>query len=81
MHFTVAVTVTFFLLAFILDHRRGVARFNQQWPPIADDEFVRLCGPNTNREIALRVRKIIADWSGMPYERIHPEQDFVRDLG
>jgi hypothetical protein len=54
---------------------------DERFPPISDDEFVARCGPNTNREIALRVRRIVADQFGAEYDRISPETSFVDDLG
>ncbi len=51
--------------------------FYKQWPAIDDDEFVRRCSPGTDREVALRVRSIIADVSGEDYEHVHPEQRLV----
>ena len=56
-------------------------RFESRFPPISDDEFVALCGPGTNREIALRVRRIVADQLGVDYDRIHPSCSFANDLG
>jgi hypothetical protein len=56
-------------------------RFESRFPPISDDEFVELCGPGTNREIALRVRRIVSDQLGVDYDRIHPSSSFVNDLG
>lgn len=53
----------------------------KQWPPIDDDEFIRRCRPGVNREIALRVRQIVSEQLGIIYERVYPEQEFVRDLG
>jgi hypothetical protein len=56
-------------------------RFESRFPPISDNEFVELCGPGTNREIALRVRRIVADQLSVKYDRIHPSCSFVNDLG
>jgi hypothetical protein len=56
-------------------------RFKSRFPPISDDEFVELCGPGTNRDVALRVRRIVADQLGVEYDRIHPSCSFVNDLG
>ena len=50
-------------------------------PPISDDEFLARCPPGTNRAIALKVRRIVADQLGVDYERIRPESRFVEDLG
>ena len=55
--------------------------FNQRWPAISEDEFVAKCGPGTDRDKALRVRVIISEQLGVDYDRIHPEQNFVQDLG
>ena len=56
-------------------------KFESRFPPISDDEFVELCGPGTNRDVALRVRRIVADQLGVEYDRIHPSSSFVNDLG
>ena len=47
---------------------------------LSDDEFIQACTPGTSRDTALRVRRIIAQQLGIPYEHIHPDQDFVDDL-
>ena len=60
--------------------RRKRLRFDHQWPAISDDEFVAACATGTSRDTALRVRRIIAEQLGVPYERIHPDQHFVDDL-
>lgn len=51
--------------------------FYKKWPAIDEDEFVRRCSPETNREVAIKVRKIISDVSGEDYEHIHPEQQLI----
>ncbi|MCA9120331.1 MAG: hypothetical protein H6822_10125 [Planctomycetaceae bacterium] len=61
-------------------HRRAVARFNERFPPIGDDEFIRRCSPGTSRDIALRVRRIVSEQLGIEYERVYPEQRFIDDL-
>ena len=55
--------------------------FDQRFPPISDDEFVARCGPGTDRDVALKVRRIVSDQLSIEYERIHPSQSFVDDLG
>jgi len=55
--------------------------FKDRWPPIDDDEFMRRCPPGTRREVAIRVRAIVAKQLGVEYERVYPEQNFVKDLG
>jgi hypothetical protein len=60
---------------------KGRRQFASRFPPISDDEFVELCGPGTNREVALRVRRIVADQLGVDHDRIHPSSSFANDLG
>lgn len=50
-------------------------------PPITDDEFMARLPPGTNRDIALKVRRIVADQFAVEYGRITPETSFVNDLG
>ena len=50
-------------------------------PPIDDEEFLRRCRPGVNPEVALKVRQILCDVSGVDYEQIYPEAELVRDLG
>ena len=54
--------------------------FKRMWPPISDEEFVAKCSPGTDRARALKVRRIISEQLGVPYEHIHPEQSFFDDL-
>jgi len=56
-------------------------RFEKEWPSIDEDEFFRRCSPGTNRQTALKTRKIIAEQLGVPYDQVYPEQRFVEDLG
>jgi hypothetical protein len=49
-------------------------------PAISDEEFVARCSPGTDPDIALRVRRIIAEFSGVDYERVHPGMNFIDDL-
>lgn len=55
--------------------------FNQRFPPIDDDEFIARCSPGVSRDVALRVRRIVARQLGVEYERIYPSSRFVDDLG
>lgn len=50
-------------------------------PPITDDEFMARLPAGTNCDIALKVRRIVADQFAVEYERITPETSFVNDLG
>ena len=67
------------MLAFVA--YQDVTQVSNNWPPISDDEFVAKCKPGTSRETALKVRRIVSEQLGVDYERLHPEQEFVRDLG
>lgn len=55
--------------------------FEERFPPLSDQEFVELCGPGTNREVALKVRRIISEQLGVEYQQLHPAMRFVEDLG
>lgn len=50
-------------------------------PPITDDEFMARLPAGTNRDIALKVRRIVAAQFNVEYGRITPETSFVNDLG
>ena len=52
-----------------------------EYPPISDDEFLARCDPGTSRDTALKVRRVISESLGVPYESIHPEHRIVEDLG
>jgi hypothetical protein len=65
----------------VLAAKRDRAAFEQRFPPISDAEFVARCGPGTNPNIALRVRRIMADQLGVEYDRIYPSSRLVEDLG
>jgi hypothetical protein len=55
--------------------------FAKRFPPISDAEFIARCGPGTNPEVALKVRRIVADNLGVEYDRIYPSTRFVEDIG
>lgn len=55
--------------------------FEERWPAISDDEFMQRCPKGTRRETALAVRRIVSEQLGLPYDHIHPDQNFVNDLG
>ncbi len=60
--------------------RGHINRFAQKWPPISDEEFLARCPPGVDRDRALKVRRIVSEQLGLPYESIYPEQHFVNDL-
>ncbi len=72
--------VVLLVFVFYLDAKRVMANFEATWPPIDDDEFVRRCSSGTSQETALKVRRIVAEQLGIPYDQVYPEQSFVNDL-
>ena len=70
-----------FLVSPIVPRVPLFSSFEKEWPAISDDEFVRRCPPGTRREVALKVRAIVSERLGLPYEHIYPGQNFVEDLG
>ncbi len=65
----------------LLGETKRMADSEVRFPPISDDEFMALCPPGTSREVALKVRRIMADQLGVEYERIYPCSRIVADLG
>jgi hypothetical protein len=55
--------------------------FKERFPPISDAEFLALCPPGTNPEVALKVRRIVADHFAIEYERVYPSTRFIEDIG
>ncbi|MGE0608870.1 MAG: hypothetical protein AB7O62_17375 [Pirellulales bacterium] len=80
IYLLVALLLVFLVHVVIVSEKRRVARFNQRFPPIDDEEFIRRCGPGVNRDTAIRVRKIISEQLGVEYAQVYPEQSFVNDL-
>ncbi len=66
-------------LGWYLDSRQR-AEFRKKFPPLTDDEFVERCGPNTDRQMALKVRNIVATQLNIPSAEIYPEHRFIDDL-
>ena len=77
--FVVAIVST--VLVCIARARRDSAAFEERFPPISDAEFLARCPPGTSPEIALKVRRLVADHFAVEYERVHPSTDFIKDLG
>lgn len=67
-------------IVIVIAERHKQADFDRRFPPITDDQFMALCPPGTNREIALKVRRIVSDCSGIDYEQIYPNSSLIRDL-
>jgi len=78
-----AVLVGVWLLSQFLDQLKGKPRLFEllSSEAISDEEFLRRCTPGTSKEVALKVRRIVSEQLGVPYENIHPEHRFVEDLG
>jgi hypothetical protein len=60
---------------------RTRAAFDERFPPISDAEFLARCKPGTRPEVALKVRRLVADHFAVEYDRVHPSTRFVGDLG
>ncbi len=69
-----------FIIALLLPNANNWRSFDQRFPPIDDEEFIRRCTLGVSRHVALGVRRIIAEQLGIEYERVYPEQRFVDDL-
>jgi hypothetical protein len=67
-------------LLMLIEIRRQ-QNFRQAFPPISDTEFLVRCRPGVDSEIAIKVRRIVANRLGVEYERIHPSSRFAEDLG
>lgn len=77
----VVLLIVFGLVLTVALSLREHARFRRRFPPITDANFVARCAPGTNPQVALRVRRIVADQLGVDYDRIYPSSRFVEDLG
>lgn len=75
-----ALIVSLVLAVFCFD-RIATRRWMDRWRAISDDEFLAKCSPGVDPGRALKVRKIMSEQLGIPYDRIHPDQSFVDGLG
>jgi hypothetical protein len=57
------------------------AAFEAKYPPLSDAEYVALCSPGTDPNVALTVRRIISESLNVDYERIYPSARLYDDLG
>jgi len=79
--FVLVIAVSIVTLMFILMQGTTMtAKWKQRWPAISEEEFLAKCEPGVNRQRALKVRRIISEQLGIPYEHIHPDQRFIEDL-
>ena len=60
---------------------RARLQFEERFPPKSDEEFLARCRPGTSAEVALTVRRIVAEHFAIEYERVHPSMTFVGDIG
>jgi hypothetical protein len=80
--FLVCLALVFvFVLVVVTSLKRDIGTFREHFPPISDAEFLARCKPGTNPDVALKVRRIVADHFAVEYERIYPDTSFVDDLG
>lgn len=82
--FSAAVILTTTLLG--IRHAMRLAEqqakaFRKKFPPITDEEFLSRCIAGTNPDIALKVRRVVAESLGVDYERIYPSSRLGEDLG
>lgn len=82
--FAVLLLVSGIVIAVLVcwrSEKRRCEAFVAEFPPISDAEFLARCSPGTNPQVALKVRKIVAENLGVKYECIYPSSRFVEDLG
>lgn len=60
---------------------RAEADFNKRFRPISDAEFLARCSPGIRPEVALGVRRVLAECLNVDYERIYPSSRIGADLG
>src|SRR3954471_3536309 len=79
-----AVIVGLFIavaLANLADAIRNRTESEEGFPPISNTEFMARCTSGTSPEVALKVRRIVADRLAVNYEQVYPSTRFVEDLG
>jgi hypothetical protein len=69
------------LLAFLADAKRDRQDSRREFPPISDEEFLARCTPGTRPDVALKVRRIVAERLAVHYEQVYPSTRFIEDLG
>ncbi|WP_339748792.1 hypothetical protein [uncultured Rubinisphaera sp.] len=80
---TLLLIIVLLIVPFVLlFHKEQIAKrdYLVKHPPLSDEEFVQRCGENVPPEVALKVRRMISDFSGMDYEHIYPETRLFEDL-
>ena len=71
---------TLFVVFVMMVAIRNRAAFEERFPPISDAEFLARCSPGVDPKVALKVREIVAEYFGIPYERVHPSMRIIDDL-
>lgn len=69
--------------AVIVDGRnrsRSWIMYCETHPPISDEEYLQLFDPGVNRDVALQIRMIVCDSTGIDYERIYPDTRLTQDV-
>lgn len=74
-----AVLVALVLCAVALKRKREA--FDQRFPPISEAEYLALCAPGTDPQVALAVRRILSEALCVDYQRIYPSSRLIEDLG
>jgi len=49
-------------------------------PPISVEEFSQLSDAAVNRDVALQLRSMICDCTGIDYDRIYPNTQLMQDV-
>ena len=75
------VVVLAVVLILIVMAKRERAAFKKRFPPISDAEFLALCKPGIDPEVALKVRRIISKHFAIDYECVYPSSRFIEDFG
>jgi hypothetical protein len=55
--------------------------FRERFPPISDAEFLTRCRPGVDPDVALRIRRLVAEHFAIEYERVQPSMTFIEDIG
>ncbi len=74
-------TLVLTVVILFVQARREREAFRRCFPPISDAEFLARCTAGTDPHVALTVRRIISDSSGVDYESVYPSSRLIKDLG
>ena len=55
--------------------------FLESHPELSEEEYLLLFDPPVDKDVALKVRKLISEISGLEENRIRPQDRLVTDLG